>query len=291
MSNLEKAFELRDSLKKGFSERVAYGVVHEDGSTWSVSNGVCYALIYSEYREKPKANADYFVVYSEPDNWLDNGLVSSGLDHEAAINLFNWLANDSHWAYLFVSKDGEDMLKNGFVMITDELAPIIFNIANVNKYALEFPHRINFWQQFVNAGADPYTALALAHFVFPNEKGLYSMDQVFSGHSMIDGYFFNKGTLKNFINNDCSWFLKNRGSNGKHFRESIHYINRSKVWYDGSRCLSGSGARWPNAFFEFAGSKVHECVSGWGEKYNFLGFHIDNLESDLKVWMKGLEDA
>jgi len=229
---LEAAYELRKAVKKG-KDTNNYAAVYVGGEKSEVNNHICYSQI--DYRFSGKELA-YFVDYPTA-KYASKGFTP----YRTAQHLIyiHWLANESPYAEVFVTKDAKDILENGVIFHTHMPCRWVLHAAIQLRNLWEYPFVSYAWMRMKNI-IGPEAAMILAmHFdaklscrdgrvpsKYPKE---FSFGDGCENHGSFSTKDFNFKSLKPFMEHDLSVLV------GKPFSKDRGYSTLAKVFGQSSR--------------------------------------------------------
>lgn len=122
-------------------------------------------------------------------------------DEEANTRFLTWLANESMWADYFVSKDPEDIFKNGVIYSTykKDGRGLFQAMASVRMIKF-FPTHILTWDKLVQKGMDKMAAYLACHFFeYDTVSWQINTGGLSSGHNSMDFHIMGEIPVNNFL--------------------------------------------------------------------------------------------
>lgn len=224
---LKAAYALREEAKKGKNTN-NYAAVFVGGEKSDVYRQVCYSQIAYSFSGKELA---YFIDYPTA-KYSSKGLTP----YRTAQHLIyiHWLANESPYAEVFVTKDAKDILENGAIFHTHMPCRWVLHAAIQLRNLWEYPFVSYSWMPMKNI-IGPEAAMILAmHFDanlscrdgsvpvrYPKE---FSFRDGCENHGSFSTKDFNFKSLKPFMEHDLSVLV------GEPFSKDRGYSTLAKVF-------------------------------------------------------------
>ncbi|MCI0564265.1 MAG: hypothetical protein MN733_37805, partial [Nitrososphaera sp.] len=175
------------------------------GGRWTaaVLGGACYYPIRDLPRNlHTKKHARYLLDWPfapgykrEKLNWIDRAYTAAGRDRGWASVWFHWMANESPWAHVFLTKDWKTAFKGGVVYHMDYQPEIVLSAMCGIRYIGESPFIPKMFVRALKYSQDnPMIALLAAHNGLAEDKNSVISCQFQFGHAMFYMGSFNPRT-------------------------------------------------------------------------------------------------
>lgn len=185
--------QLREFLKKKFplgqnGGWVAnYGWVTDDNKLVMSDTHVCHAgLSY------PKCNMPLAIVTQ---------IMGQNCTKPNAVTYYNWLFNESPMSEVFISKDAEQTIEDGFIILnTESPMNVTIGACIMTRHLWETSELIEKWSDLVEAGVNKDGAFVLAHAIYREGRGYACISTRCenSNHTIFGGNLYSSA-LTNFI--------------------------------------------------------------------------------------------
>jgi hypothetical protein len=130
----------------------------------------------------------------------NNGEMQKEMNTPQANAWAYWLANESVWAPVFITKDPQEMFAHGTVYDLNQPARLVCQGASGMRYVREFRALPLRWAKFVEAGVDKDLACVMMHYYDFNQDGtLFGIPHT-SNHSMWHCTRIGRKQLSNLLN-------------------------------------------------------------------------------------------
>ncbi len=171
---------------------VSYGFI-KDGKYLDHSGTSCYINA-----KKPEhKGCDYMLARVQ-----QKRLIVEGSAHDLCVKFYTWLMKDSPYASAFVSKSGEQVLKDK-MLVFDCNAPnnIMIGAAIITRQPTEHSYIPLAWYDLTEAGVNPNLAYLLAHMYSggDNREGRVDWDNTLSSHHCMRIGSMGKAMWKAFV--------------------------------------------------------------------------------------------
>lgn len=163
---LKKTKELLKELRRGHG-RNNYGFVCEE-DFYAYPSEVCYCGFLS-YKSNITRPIKYFAEWCFYDRTLQ----------PYTLPYLEWAAHHSPWSGCFITKDPEEIWRNGCIFSTDFSGHYVLQAAIVLRYLYDYPNNVAAWFQMKDH-MDPSEAFILCHWFGYQGADVYS--QIIAGY-------------------------------------------------------------------------------------------------------------
>ena len=188
------------------------------------ANRICYAHVHgSGYNTEP---LDYFIDWS----FFPALCRTDGTKPRSFTPLeerwLTWVACESVWAPVFITKDLEEMHSLGIVFNTAYPAQYVIQGAIAARYISEAPDIVKWWD-LIRAIMDPHLALHFAHSLEQINEYLFTLDETGHGNTGHHVWKFTDHDIQSLRRVIDGRLLKGKL---KSFRENTDYFGLNQIW-------------------------------------------------------------
>lgn len=222
---VERALKAREDMNKAlnYGERSPHatacmGIVHsgckdEGGDGFHLSpNQACHAgMNNTGYGGFPIKSKRQYVVSSIQEHKVDK---------DDAILYINWLVNEGPYAPVFVTKDPEDILENGYICDADHPSNLIAGALINSRIMWEYTEVLKSFLKMVKLGVNSNLAMFMAH-IYRYNGSFYKYQM--SGHCSLDGYDVRIHQIVNFVKAEMI-------NPNKNYSDESAYVGVHMLW-------------------------------------------------------------
>lgn len=127
--------------------------------------------------------------------------ITNEVDDNTLVKFFGYVMNRSMFADYFLSKDAEEVVKQGYTLRTLHAPSNLLQMSMILTRVFEYPDMINNWYKLTEAGCQEDVAIVLADYLCIRAKDAYIREQYSWGHKWWNGMTYSVDAMSQYINN------------------------------------------------------------------------------------------